>query len=252
MGRLNSTVGHIILGAAVLDDILGLVILAGLLGFAESGAVSWGTIGWPAGMSVALLGVALLAGVRSSSILTRILHAMNTRGSLVIAATSFALLFAYLASRLSVAPLVGAFAAGLILARTEHQAHITEQIKPVVDLFSPIFFVMVGVAVRVSTLNPLDPQSRSTLLLVGGLTLAAIIGKIVSGWGVLGRRVNRWAVGMGMVPRGEVGLIFASIGLSSHILGAEDYTAVLMVVTVTTLLAPLLLKFVLGRTEEMS
>ncbi len=252
MGRLNSTVGHIILGAAVLDDILGLVILAGLLGFAESGAVSWGTIGWPAGMSVALLGVALLAGVRSSSILTRILHAMKTRGSLVIAATSFALLFAYLASRLSVAPLVGAFAAGLILARTEHQAHITEQIKPVVDLFSPIFFVMVGVAVRASTLNPLDPQSRSTLLLVGGLTLAAIIGKMVSGWGVLGRRVNRWAVGMGMVPRGEVGLIFASIGLSSHILGAEDYTAVLMVVTVTTLLAPLLLKFVIGRTEEMS
>jgi Kef-type K+ transport system membrane component KefB len=252
MGRLNTTTGHIILGAAVLDDILGLVILAGLLGLAESGTVSWGTIGWPAAMSVLLLSIALLAGVWSSSMLTRILHAMKTRGSLVIAATSFALLFAYFAGQLGVAPLVGAFAAGLILARTEHHAHIREQIKPVVDLFSPIFFVMVGVAVQMSVLNPLDPQNRSTVLLAGGLTLAAIIGKLVSGLGVLGGRVNRWAVGIGMVPRGEVGLIFAGIGLSSHVLGQGDYTAVLLVVTVTTLLAPVLLKFAMERTEEMN
>ena len=252
MGHLKSTAGYVILGAAVLDDILGLVILAGLVGVAESGTVSWGTIGWPAAMSVALLSGALFVGVRLSSILTGILHAMKTRGSLVIAATSFALAFAYLASRLSVAPLVGAFAAGLILARTEHHAHIREQIKPVVDVFSPIFFVMVGVTVQVATLSPLDPQSRSTLLLAGGLTLAAIIGKLLSGFGVLGEQVNRWAVGMGMVPRGEVGLIFASIGLSSHILGEGDYAALLMMVTVTTLLAPLLLTFVLGRTEEVN
>jgi Kef-type K+ transport system membrane component KefB len=161
---------------------------------------------------------------------------------LVITALTFALLLGYVAEEVRVAPLVGAFAAGLILARTEHQRLIEERLKPITDVFVPIFFVLVGVAVNLTHLNPFNPQNRSILLLAGGLTLVAIIGKLVSGWGVLDRTVNRWVVGVGMVPRGEVGLIFAGVGLGAHIITEAQYGAILVVVAVTTFFSPVFLK----------
>ena len=137
--------------------------------------------------------------------------------------------------------MIGAFAAGLILAKTEHHAHIEDTIKPVADIFVPIFFVLIGAAVDLSHFNPFNQQNWPVLLLAGGLTVVAVLGKLAAGLGA-GGKVNRWAVGIGMLPRGEVGLIFAGVGLSSAIISTAEYGAILLVVTLTTVLAPLLLK----------
>lgn len=242
LSRLQSHEGTIILGAAVLDDILGLVILSVMVGLAESGTISWLAIAQTASLAILFLSLAIVFGHRYATLFSKLVNRLNTRGALVITALTFALLLGYVAEEVRVAPLVGAFAAGLILARTEHQGLIEQRLKPITDVFVPIFFVLVGVAVNLTHLNPFNPQNRSVLFLAGGLTLVAIIGKLVSGWGVLDRSVNRWVVGVGMVPRGEVGLIFAGVGLGAHIITEAQYGAILVVVAVTTFLSPVLLK----------
>jgi Kef-type K+ transport system membrane component KefB len=242
MNRLDSAEGQIILGAAVLDDILGLVILSMVVALAESGTVSWLRGSATAIVAVFFLAAAIVLGARYAHLFTRLVDNMKTRGRLIIAATIFALLAGYAAESVGVAAIVGAFAAGLILARTEHQAHIHEQLRPVADVFVPIFFVMVGVAVDLSKLNPFDAANWPVLGLAGALTAAAIVGKLVSGWGARGPSVNRLAIGVGMLPRGEVGLIFAGVGLSHQIIAPREYSALLLVIVLTTFLAPILLK----------
>ena len=242
INRLDSPEGQIILGAAVLDDILGLVILSVVVALAESGTVSWLRVSATAGAAVLFLVAAILLGARYAHLFTRIVDNMTTRGRVIIAATTFALLAGYAAQSVGVAAIVGAFAAGLILARTEHQAHISEKLRPVADIFVPIFFVLVGVAVDLSQLNPFNPGNWPVLGLAAGLMIAAVVGKIVSGVGAVEEKVNRLAIGFGMLPRGEVGLIFAGVGLSHQLIAPGEYSALLLVIVLTTFLAPILLK----------
>ncbi len=243
LGRLKTAEGQIILGAAVIDDILGLIVLSVVISLATSGAVSWLEAGWTAGVAVALLAAAMLIGTRYAHRLSRLLSLMKARGGLIVAAVIFALTLGYLAGLLHIAPLLGAFAAGLVLARTEHQAHIGEAIKPVADVFVPIFFVLVGMAVDLRRLHPMETENWPALLLAGGLLAVAVAGKLASGLGVAGVKADRWLVGIGMLPRGEVGLIFAGTGLSQRIIGEGEYGAILLVVAFTTFLAPILLKW---------
>jgi len=242
LGKLKTAEGNIILGAAVLDDLLGLVTLSVIVGLAESGTVSWLDVGRTAGLSVLFLTLAILVGIRYAHLFSRLVNRMHTRGRLVIAALTFTLLLGYAAEVMQIAPLVGALAAGLVLARTEHQGHIGERIKPVTDVFVPIFFVLVGAAVDLRYFNPFNPENWPVLLLAGGLAVAAVTGKLAAGLGTVGGTINRWAVGVGMLPRGEVGLIFASVGLSRGIITQGEYGALLIVIVLTTLLSPMLLK----------
>lgn len=241
LGKLTTPEGNIILGAAVIDDVLGLVILSVIMGLAESGTLSWLAAIRTAVLAFLFLGAAILIGIRCGYWFTGIVNRMNSRGKLIVAAMVPVLLFGYVAELLHVAALIGAFAAGLVLAKTEHHAHIEDTIKPVADIFVPIFFVLVGAAVNPSLLNPFNQQNWPILLLAAGLTVAAVLGKLAAGLGA-GGTVNRLAVGIGMLPRGEVGLIFAGIGLTSAIISTAEYGAILLVVTLTTMLAPLLLK----------
>ncbi|TLY39326.1 MAG: cation:proton antiporter, partial [Nitrospirae bacterium] len=123
-----------------------------------------------------------------------------------------------------------------------HHAHIEERIKPVADVFVPVFFVLVGVAVDLSHLNPFNSQNWPVLLLAGALTFAAVTGKLVSGLPAMGAQLNRWGIAIGMIPRGEVVMIFAVMGLSNQIITEGQYGALLIVVVVTTLITPVLLK----------
>jgi Kef-type K+ transport system membrane component KefB len=241
LGKLRTPEGNIILGAAVLDDILGLVMLSVIMGLAESGAVSWVEVIRTAVAAILFLVLAILVGIRYVHWFTRLVNRMSSRGRLIVAAMVPVLVFGYVAELMHVAALIGAFAAGLVLAKTEHQAHIEDTVKPVADIFVPVFFALVGVAVDLSYLNPFNPQNRPVLLLAAGLTVVAVLGKLAAGLGA-GRKVNRWAVGIGMLPRGEVGLIFAGVGLSSAVISTAAYGAILLVVTLTTVLSPLLLK----------
>lgn len=242
LGKLNTSEGNMILGAAVLDDILGLITLSVIIGLATAGTISWPEAGRTFGLALLFLIVSIAAGIRYAHLFSRLVNQTRTRGTLVIAALSFALLFAYAAELVRIAPFIGAFAAGLILARTEHQAHIQAAIKPVADVFIPIFFVLMGAAVTLHHLNPLERQNWPVLLLAGGLIVVALIGKLAAGFGAIGPRINRWVVGVGMIPRGEVGVIFATMGLAHHVLDEAQYGAILLVVVVTTFLSPILLK----------
>jgi len=224
--------------------------LSVIISLADRGTVSGLDIVKASAPALLFLCVAIAAGIRYVHLFSRLVNHMSTRGSLVIVAMTFALVLGESAEMVGLAPIIGAFAAGLVLARAEHQAHITERIKPVADVFVPIFFVLVGAAVELRLLNPFNQENWPVLLMTGGLILAAIIGKLLAGAGAAGEGVSRFTVGAGMVPRGEVALIIAATGLSHEVISQREYGAIIMMVAVLSLLAPVLLRFALQRASR--
>ena len=241
LGALKTREGQIILGAAVVDDVLGLIILAIVGKVAESGALEVGATLRSAAVSILFLIAAVVVGLPLARRLVGVVGNSNVRGILVASSVAFALLVAWAAKKADSAPIVGAFAAGTALARTNRRHDIEEALRPVVDLFAPIFFVFVGAQVDVRLLNPAVAENRPALGL--GLALAAVgfAGKFLAGFCAWGR-IRRPFIGAGMVPRGEVGLIFASLGLATKALPERVFVAVLVAVFATTFVAPPLLK----------
>lgn len=242
MGKLASPEGQIVLGAAVIDDVLGVIILSAVSGIAASGRLEWLGVAKVTSLSAAFLAAALWLGPYLSEGLVKVVHRMRVRGVLVSAALSFALALSLAAHVIGTAMIVGAFCAGILLARTDKKEDIDQTIRPVADVFAPIFFVMVGAKVDLAAFDPRVPANRAVLGLAALLILAAVAGKVVSALAVREKGLNRLAVGFGMIPRGEVGLIFAQIGLSAGLVDAGLYGAVVLMVIVTTFLAPPLLK----------
>ncbi len=163
-------------------------------------------------------------------------------GTLVALALAFTLAFAELADAAKLAPIVGAFVAGLALSRSSAKDRIERELAPVGHLFIPVFFLGIGIDAQVETF--VKPE---VLGIAAGLLVVAIIGKIVAAVGVFGSPGDKWLIGLGMIPRGEVGLIFATIGLNEGILGGNLYAALLLVVLVTTLMTPPLLRWRLNQ-----
>lgn len=258
LGKSQTREARIILGAAVIDDVLGLVILAvvtGMIAAADrGGALSYGTIAWIFVKAVVFLVASLALGVRLSPRLFRLAARLQARGVLLAVGLAFCFLLAWLAAFLGLAPIVGAFAAGLILEdvhykqftdRGEHG--LEELIAPISSFLAPVFFVVMGLRTELAVFA--DPR---VLVLAGALTVAAVVGKQACSLGVVGKGVDRLSVGLGMIPRGEVGLIFANIGATLTIGGQpvvsrEAFSAVVVMVIVTTMLTPLALKWSLGR-----
>lgn len=244
MGKLGSPEGKIIIGAAVADDILGLVVLALVKGFAEEGSVSARSAVRMTLFAVGFFAAAVIVGRVAAPWLVKAAAAMKVRGVLLVSSLSLAFVFAASAEAVGSAAIVGAFAAGLALAGTERKAHIEERVQPLSDFFVPIFFAVVGAAVDIRYFNPFDPDRRATLAMAALLLLAALAGKWASGffaWGK-GMRLRRSAIGVGMIPRGEVGLVFAGIGLATGVVEADSYAAIIVVVILTTFVAPPLLR----------
>ncbi|HWP34777.1 MAG TPA: cation:proton antiporter [Thermodesulfobacteriota bacterium] len=243
LGRMDTAAARIILGAAVVDDILGLVILSVVQGLATTGEVSLAGIATTAALALGFLAVAVVVGRLAAPRLLRAVRALDVRGGLLLAALGLAMLFALLAHAAGSATIVGAFAAGLVLAETEDRHPIEERVRPLADFFVPLFFVTIGAAVDIRVLDPFDPARRATLAVAALLIVAAVAGKLASGLAVKPVEPReRLAVGVGMVPRGEVGLVFASVGLSAGVVGEELYAAVVAMVIVTTFMTPPLLK----------
>ena len=242
MGKLQLPEAQIVLGAAVIDDVLGIIILSAVQGIAASGSLQWLGVLKTIVLSAGFLAAALWLGPHFSHALIKIVHRMRVRGVLVGAAVCFAFAMALAAHALGTAMIVGAFTAGILLARTDKKEDIDETIQPVVDVFAPVFFVMVGAKVDLSVFNPSTPENRTVLMLAAMLIAAAIAGKIASALAVRQKGLNRLAIGYGMIPRGEVGLIFAQIGLAAGIVEPALYAAVVAMVIVTTFVAPPLLK----------
>jgi len=231
----------------VIDDVLGLVILGVVSGLAAGTAVSlWGAARILA-VAVGFLVLALAVGFALAPRVFGLIDRMRVRGVLLVLAFAFLLLLAALADRAGSALIIGAFAAGIILSGTNQFDAIEERMKPVADIFTPIFFLSIGATVDVRLWNPFDPASHTTLAIGGALFAIAALGKLASGWAAPWLPFNRWAVGIGMAPRGEVGLIFAQIGLSAGVLSSALFSAILLMVIGTTLVAPPLLKLVFDR-----
>jgi len=248
LNALRTREGQIILGAAVADDILGLVVLAVVSRIAATGSVGMGEAVRAAGLSFGFLLVAIVVGMPLGRFLVRFVGRANVRGILVAVSVAFALLAALGAEKAGSAPIVGAFAAGLVLARTDRKRDIRDSLRPVVDVFAPVFFVAVGAQVDIGYLNPAVAGNRPALLLALALILVGALGKFAAGFSAWGN-VRRAFIGAGMVPRGEVGLIFAQIGKQNGALPEPVFVAVVLAVSATTFLAPPLLKALSPRRE---
>ena len=255
LGVMQRREAQIILGAAVIDDILGLVVLAvitGAVGAAGTGGpgVSVVAVGGILVRAILFLGLTALVGIY---VVPRLMHAFSRwAGPEVVLGLTLSLCFilAYLAEVIGLADIIGAFAAGIMLdpygkgVRVgERDATLLEALHPVAAVFTPLFFVLMGIKVDLRSLF-----SSRVLLLGAGLILVALIGKLASGFVLGSRQGNRLAVGIGMVPRGEVGLIFAGIGAGlslngQPILSAGAFSAIVLMVLVTTVVAPIGLRW---------
>jgi Kef-type K+ transport system membrane component KefB len=263
LGKLATREARIILGAAVIDDVLGLLILAVVAGAIHAagtgGVLSFFDVGLIALKSFAFLIGAIVIGILIMPRMLRGAGRFETRGVLLTFAISCCLFLAWMSAKVGLAPVVGAFAAGLILdevhykpagGRKERDLH--DLLQPVSTVLVPIFFVLMGLKVDLRLFARVD-----ILGLAFALTLAAIVGKQICALGVVERGINRLAVGLGMIPRGEVGLIFAGIGatlmlpaaggVSQPVISSAIFGAVVIMVIITTLITPIALKWSLGK-----
>ncbi|WP_373479104.1 cation:proton antiporter [Geminocystis sp.] len=245
LGKLSSEEGQIIIGAAVLDDILGIIVLAVVASLAKTGEVQVSQIVYLIITAATFLIGTILLGRLISPWIVSMVDGMRTRGSILITGIIFAFILAYIANVIQLEAILGAFAAGLVLAETEKRKELEKQIIPVADIFVPIFFVCVGAKTDLSVLNPAIPTNREGLIIASFLILVAIIGKVVTGYTVWGQpTLNKLAIGVGMIPRGEVGLVFAGVGSASGALDPATDAAIIVMVIATTFIAPPLLKLV--------
>ncbi|WP_448533909.1 cation:proton antiporter [Parathermosynechococcus lividus] len=243
--RLTSREGQIIIGAAVLDDILGIIVLAVVASLAKTGTVEVSNVIYLILSSVVFLVGSVVLGRLLSPFFLGMVDRLTTRGSLLIPSLIFAFVLGYVAVILQLEAILGAFTAGLVLGETEKRRELEEQILPIADMLVPVFFVCVGARTDISVLNPLEPENRAGLIIASFLVVVAIIGKVVTGATVFGQPgINRWAIGIGMVPRGEVGLIFAAVGSASGVLSKSLEAGIIVMVILTTFLAPPLLRLV--------
>jgi Kef-type K+ transport system membrane component KefB len=245
LGHLQDREAQIIIGAAVVDDIIGVILLTLIGRIAEGGALTPFGIASTTVIAFGFVALALIIGSWTAPALVRLIDRIDVVRGLFLASVVFALSLAYIAERAGSAIIIGSFAAGLVLARTEKGKEIEEEVHDVAYFFIPIFFVAVGAAIDVRTLNPFQADSRGYLAI--GLALAgiAMLGKFFAGWLAMGRGLHRTIIGVGMFPRGEVSLIFAQIGLTSGLLTPGLYSSIAVMVVVTAFTTPLLMRALL-------
>jgi Kef-type K+ transport systems, membrane components len=246
LGQLKRDESQVILGAAVIDDILGLVLLTLVGAIAAGRKITAFSVGKTFGIAFGFVVLAIVAGSVLAPRLIALMTRLRVTRALFFTSIMFAFALAYLADLAGSAVFIGAFAAGLVLAKTDRARDIEREVYPIAQFFIPIFFVSVGAAVDLKQLNPFDPASRRFLIIGLLLTLVAIAGKLVAGFAAFaGRPLRRLVIGVGMIPRGEVGLIFAQLGLTVGLLSAGLYSSVALMVMVTTFVAPPLLRTLL-------
>ena len=260
--KQNTRVSKIVLGAAVLDDVIGVVILAVLYDFAVKGTVSIADTARILSFITAFLLLAPIIAKLFVPTLAKLSSISKTKGMVPTLIVSMILGMAIISHKVGAPEILGSFAAGIALARRfflplgatiEHYSHelaekIEEGMKPIIELFVPIFFVMVGVSIN---LRVIDTGSSAFWNFAIMLTVVAIIGKLVSGLWVGGGWNKKISTGIAMIPRGEVGLIFAEVGRRSKIFDDSIYAVIVFVVAFTTLLAPLALKYVMADESEV-
>ena len=246
--------GRIILGAAVVDDILGLILLAVVSGIVVSGSVDFAELVSIVVVSALFLGAAVALGPAIVSASAKLMRRFDIVEAKMFTSYLFVMVLAWLANLAGLATIIGAFAAGVILHdgffRETHDSGaqrvvtIRELIMPLEVILVPIFFILMGIQVKLESF-----LAWPVISLAGVLLVAAVIGKLACGLGA-DRGTNRLAIGIGMLPRGEVGLVFAAIGRTLGVIDDAIFSAIVLMVIITTLVAPPLLKAQLARQQS--
>ena len=245
MKKLNTREARTILGAAMIDDILGLIVLAIVSSLVVKGVISAGMVTQILFLSVAFFAGAVLIGPWVLKKIVSFFSFLEPWDAKLSAAFLFVMILAWLASMAQLATIIGAFAAGIIIHDGFFDTHyhgrknppgIKELIAPLEALLAPLFFMFIGIQVKLETFF-----DGHVLLIASGLIAAAILGKLCSGLGAK-RGDDRLSIGIGMLPRGEVGLVFASIGSTLGVISDQLFSAIILMVVVTTFIAPLWLK----------
>ena len=248
---VHSREALVILGAAIFDDVLGLISLAIVSGIVISGSIEGSAVLQIIGLSTLFILAVMYAGPYILRTLIAMMHGLQTHEAKIFVTFIFVMGLSWFADLVGLATIIGAFAAGLIMNDQYFSGWKTdpkygrETIKSLMDpleaILVPIFFVLIGLQVKLESFLSVD-----VWLFASGLTVAAIIGKLVCGVAA-GRGLNRLAIGIGMLPRGEVGLIFASIGKGLGVIDSQLFSAIVLMVVITTVIAPSLLKWSLRR-----
>lgn len=250
IGALSLHEAKIVLGAAVIDDVLGLIILAVVTGVISTGSVQAGAIAMIVGKSVVFFTAVVVFGSMLAQHNVRFFSLLDKRGTRLLYPFALLMVLSWIADQIGLAAIIGAFAAGLIIEEDHfseagcqdgHHDSVESIIAPIEAIFAPVFFVLMGMQVDVMTLA--DPR-----VLMAGLVLSvvAVIGKVAGAF-VLSKGVDRMIVGIGMIPRGEVGLIFAGVGKTIGILTSELFSVIIIMVLMTTLVTPPLLTWAVRR-----
>ena len=240
---LSTPEARTVLGAAVTDDVLGLIILTVVTRIVQQGSVDFATVSSTIGLAIGFLIVAGFIGLVVFPTLMRRIGTLSKSSSTIpVVAIALVLAFSVLADLANLAPIIGAFVAGLGLRKVAVHERIERDLSSLGQIFVPVFFLYIGISTDISAM--LDAR---VLFVAGVLSVLAIIGKLVSALGAIGTSSDKLVIGFGMLPRGEVGLIFATIGLSVGALDDELYGSILVVVLLTTLIAPPLLRWRIGR-----
>jgi len=253
--RLQSAEAKLILSAAVIDDVLGLIVLAVVAGVVATGGIHLGEVARITLLSAAFMATVIFLGDRIARRLARAFRRLEPTQTRLLFALTSAFLMGWLANLIGLATIVGAFAAGLIVSDTHFPARedgndatgetLHALVAPLEQIFAPVFFLLMGMQVNLSTF-----ARPGTLGVAAGLTVAAVAGKVICG--LAAGKTDRLSVGLGMVPRGEVGLIFASVGKGLGVIDDALFSAVVIMVMVTTMMTPIALKWSLGRPSAVA
>jgi Kef-type K+ transport system membrane component KefB len=250
LNRIETQEAKIVLGAAVIDDVIGLAILAVVLKLIHGGTVTLGTVASISGTAILFLILSVLVGVLIAPSIFKIVAKMQESHVIFIVGLAFCFIISAFSTKVGLAPIVGAFVAGLVLSTVKESEEIKKDIKPLYAFFVPIFFVLMGTNVDISTFNPFIAVNREIIVLMIILFVVAFVGKTVAGFVVLKKGINKFLIGVSMVPRGEVGLIFAGIGLKNNVFGIKDYSALVAVIMLTTFITPIMLKYLLSKQKN--
>jgi Na+:H+ antiporter len=247
LGIAGSRAARTVLGAAVVDDILALVLLSVAVGMAADDGVDAGKIALALAVAVAFVAFVALGGARLLQSRPRLLEAPRFADSPLLPAVIVCLGLAAFAAEIGLAALIGAFLAGMIVAETKEQSSIEEEVRPLYSFFSPFFFAFIGIELDLGALFEGD-----ALLLLVAVTVLAAATKLVPTY-LAARKLGREEasiVGVGMVPRGEVGIVVASIGAAEGVVDAELFAIVVGMSVLTTLAAPFALRRLSGRPAD--
>jgi len=249
LNYLETEEAKIVLGAAVIDDVIVLGILAIVLELIKDGAISVGTFIRISENAIIFLALSIIVGLFVASVIFKFISKMKHSNVIFVISIALCFILSAFSIKAKLAPIIGAFIAGLVLSTIKQQQieEIKGDIKPIYAFFVPIFFVLMGTNVDISTFNPFVVANREVLILTGILLVVAFVGKALAGFVVFKKNINKFLIGVSMVPRGEVGLIFAGLGLKNNVFGIRDYSSLVTVIMLTTFITPIMLKHIISK-----